>query len=90
MESTASPTSPTYSQTLASCGHPGLRQELRKVTVEICHICGQGDVVGEYELLRQRASEEKSAKRKDRLGRGRRAAGMAYVLDSSQRTSHCT
>eukprot|EP01043_Picozoa_sp_COSAG02_P011955 COSAG02_NODE_450_length_22075_cov_13.896888_6_plen_588_part_00 len=38
---------------LANSGHPGLRQELKKICVDISLVCGYGDVVGESELLKE-------------------------------------
>ena len=48
---------------LGTSGHPGLRQDLKKVTVDISLVVGYGDVVGEAELLKE-ALEEIEAKKK--------------------------
>lgn len=42
---------------LSNSGHPGLRQDLKKVCVDISLVCGYGDVVGESELLTEVLSE---------------------------------
>jgi CRP-like cAMP-binding protein len=42
---------------LSNSGHPGLRQDLKKISVDISLVCGYGDVVGESELLTEVLSE---------------------------------
>ena len=46
---------------LGNSGHPGLRQELKKICVDISLVCGYGDVVGESELLTEVMKEQAAA-----------------------------
>ena len=48
-----------------SC-HPGLRQDTKKITIDIATVCGHGDIVGETELLAEVIAEMKAASKEKR------------------------
>ena len=54
----------TTAVSLSNSGHPGLRQDLKKISVDISLVCGYGDVVGESELLTEVLAEITAGKGK--------------------------
>lgn len=71
---------------LSNSGHPGLRQDHKRICVDISLVCGYGDVVGESELLAEVLTELATSG----SGADSRKRGASDKVDKEKAETHLT